>query len=342
MNLTAFPQKNKMISANAIAELLEEHYTILMKEFYEMQSTFLSTRYKVHHNLETTCIIICFIRSCHLSIIRQREKNLDYNLSLNNFIYNLDKVYNSDAVSHKIVSIVSTTGIPKETVRRKLKKLVKQEFVLSNKHKRYYWYLSPVRRNNFIKIMKEDIKAIAKFISNISKNLNLNFTQKMIENEIEKEFSFYFYHFLDCQLTWLKMWQTKIKDIDLVFIAMQVLIPTLQYTEKDINPKNLGLNNLHKIIGHTNSQYKLANNAISATSISEVSGIPRATCIRKLDKLVKLGLLVREVKTKRYYVNQFTSDRTKHILKKDNIIFTIQSFSDFLSIVITALARKKR
>ena len=36
------------------------------------------------------------------------------------------------------------------------------------------------------------------------------------------------------------MWQTKIKDIDLLFISMQALIPTLGYEEKS---KNIPLEN---------------------------------------------------------------------------------------------------
>ena len=79
---------------------------------------------------------------------------------------------------------------------------------------------------------------------------------------------------------------------------------------------------------------------ISASSISEISGIPRATCIRKLQKLENLGMLTREENTKRYFVNQRSSDRTKHITKKENIAFTINCFSDFFAIVLSALARR--
>ena len=57
--------------------------------------------------------------------------------------------------------------------------------------------------------------------------------------------------------------------------------------------------------------------------------------------IVKLGLLIREIKTKRYFVSQHTSDRTKHILKKENVISTVEIFSEFLSIVITALIRNR-
>ena len=53
-------------------------------------------------------------------------------------------------------------------------------------------------------------------------------------------------------------------------------------------------------------------------------------------------MLIQESKTKRYLVNQNTSDRTKHIAKKENIAFTIQAFSEFLSIVINALLRNQK
>ena len=111
---------------------------------------------------------------------------------------------------------------------------------------------------------------------------------------------------------------------------------------KNVKLKSLGIDNLYTVIGRTNPEYKMSDSTISASSIAEISGIPRATCIRKLDKLVKLGFLIREVKTKRYFVNQVTNDRTKHVIKKDYVLFTINSFSDFLSIVINAITRNQK
>ena len=55
-------------------------------------------------------------------------------------------------------------------------------------------------------------------------------------------------------------------------------------------------------------QNKIPNNInikdanISATSISEVTGIPRPTCIRKLDRFVKMKFLEKDKLTKRYYL----------------------------------------
>ena len=107
----------KKISPDDISSLLTEHYSDSMKEFYEMQSGFLSSRYKIHKNIESSNILICFLRNVHLSIIRQREINLDYNISLDNFLNNINNI---DLPSQKIISVVNTIGIPKETVRRKI------------------------------------------------------------------------------------------------------------------------------------------------------------------------------------------------------------------------------
>ena len=75
--------------------------------------------------------------------------------------------------------------------------------------------------------------------------------------------------------------------------------------------------------------------------MSEVTGIPRATAIRKLDKLVSLGFLVRELKSKRYSINQATDSRTKNIMSKDNVNFTIKTFSDYIAIILNSLIHNK-
>ena len=135
------------------------------------------------------------------------------------------------------------------------------------------------------------------------------------------------------------MWQEKVKDIDLIFIAIQALIPTLKTKKNNAGSNNF--DNIYTIIGKFDAKNVSNNNTISATSISEISGIPRATCIRKLDKLVSLGMLVRETKSKRYHVNQNSSERSKHILKKENVYETVCIFSDFLSIVLSSLVKNK-
>lgn len=323
------------ISQENISDVLYKNHNELLPEFYEMQSNFLTLRYNWTKNIEVSNILTFLVMSTHLSILRKRERNLDYEVSLDKFNFNQSNVSEN---GHNIVSIVQSTGIPKESVRRKVKKLVKDENISFDKNtKKYYWVLKEKKRDNYLRFVDTDIKSLSKFITYIASFLKLNLKQEFVEEEIKSNFSFYYYHYYNCQIKWMKMWKEKIKDLDLIFIAIQALIPTLKSKNKKNN--NTDSENIHLLIGDNNINDSSIR-TISASSISEISGIPRATCIRKLQKLENLGMLTREENTKRYFVNQRSSDRTKHITKKENIAFTINCFSDFFAIVLSALARR--
>ena len=332
-------KKVKEIQPKDISELLLNHTADLMSGFYEMQSTFLSGIYKRYKSIETANIILCLAKKMHLEIIRQREKNMNHDISLENFWNNFNNI---NRPTEKIVSISNMTGIPKETTRRKILTLINQNYVLlNNNNKEYYWNLASKQQDDYYNIVKNEIEILAKFASTCAACLELNVDKNSIVKEIKSQFSFYWYHFLNYQLKWLKMWQDKVKDIDLILITLQAIIPTLQYADKNQNIKDLSLDNLYKIIGKTNNQYRFSDTAVSAASISEVSGIPRATCIRKLEWLVKSGMLIREVKTKRYFINQLTSKRTNAILTKENVLFTIENFSEYLVVILNSIQRNR-
>ena len=331
-------QKNYHLSTHDISELLKMHYASLMPAFYESQSLFLCNIYKRHHSIEAANIILCFAREIHLEIIRQREQDLNFNVSLENFWKNFSTI---DKPSTKISSIVKITGIPKETVRRKIKNLLDKGYIAENKkNKGYYWNpLSKEKKYEYYKIIDYDTKNLSKFIHKIINHLQINLDAKVVENEIRSQFSFYWYHYLSCQLNWLKSWQLKLKDNDLLLIALQTTIPTLQYIVK--NKGKIKLDDIFKTIGKINEKDKSQICSVSATSISEITGIPRATCMRKLDKLVNLEFLVREKKTKRYSIHQASDGRAKGILFRENVSFTIKYFSEYVAIIINSLIHNR-
>ena len=332
------PQKKTLnISSYNISELLMLHYANLMPAFYESQSTFMCGLYKRYGSIETANVMLCFARSAHLEIIRQREKDLNFNVSLEKFWNNFNNI---KIPSEKIAYIVKITGIPKETVRRKINNLMELGFLSKNKkNKEYYWTLLPNKKEEYFKVVDYETKNLARFISRISKCLNISFDTKIIENEIKSQFSFYWYHYLSCQIDWLKMWQLKLKDNELLLISLQATIPTLQYIDKNMGKINL--EDVHKIIGHVNRKDEAKNCSVGATSVSDVTGIPRATCIRKLEKLVNLGFLIRRDRNKRYVVNQISDARTKNIMKKENITNTIKTFSEYISIILNSLVHNR-
>ena len=320
-----------------VANLLQKNYTSIMPAFYESQSSFLCDIYKRYKSIETANIILCFARKVHLEIIRQREKDLNFNVSMENFWKNLNYI---NKPSEKITNIVQITGIPKETVRRKIKNLLNLGFLEKEKNsKGFYWAVPSETKNELQLLISNEVKQLAGFITKLLNPLGIKLTSAAVEEEIKFQFSFYWYHYLTCQLAWLKFWQTKLKDNDLLIVALQATIPTLQFINKKTAHK-INLEEIFKILG-SYDQRILSNNlnhiSISPTSVSDVTGIPRATCIRKLDKLVELGFLIRIERSKRYAVNQTTDERTKNILSKDNVNFTIRTFSKYFSIIANSL-----
>ena len=99
---------------------------------------------------------------------------------------------------------------------------------------------------------------------------------------------------------------------------------------------------MYKIIGHVNKKDEENNCSVGATSVSDVTGIPRATCIRKLEKLVSAGFLFREEKTKRYFVNQNIVDRTKNIITKDAVADSLGIFTSFICVILNSLIYNRK
>ena len=320
-----------------VTSLLKKHHFSLMPSFYETQSSFLTEIYKRYGDIQTANIILCFAKNTHLEILRQREKNLNFNVSLERFWQNQSVITKP---SEKITSIVQGTGIPKETVRRKVKNLINTGFLTRNSNKGYSLTLSSKEKDSYFAIANNEIVNLSKFIAKFTKLFGLNLNTLLIQKELKLQFSFYWYHFLSCQLLWLMSWQKKLKDNDLLLVILQTIIPTIKYA--DNNKKNVSLENIFMFVGKVNYEQNLSKISVSATIISHITGIPRATCVRKLNKLVNLGFLLRETKTKKFYINQNLVSRTKNIISSENIKYTIEIYSKFLSIILTSLIHNSK
>jgi Fic family protein len=193
-----------------------------------------------------------------------------------------------------------------------------------------------------MEIIREQINSLSKFIFQQSKLISLNIPLSKIEKEIRNNYSFYWYHYLNTQLQYIKFWQGRLKDLEMLLIGLQTLIQTVKYlktTGKFQSLDSFALNKMPK--GAVSVNIKNAN--ISATSISEVTGIPRANCIRKLEKYIKMKVVEKDPITKRYYLvpNQLSvaqASPSSNILL-DGIKYTISIFSEFSSTLLKSLTK---
>ena len=319
----------KKVERVLVQKSLTDNFLKLMPSFYEMESSFLSDVYKRYGDLEGGNIVIFFARDCHLEILRKREKDLDFDLSLEKFWINHKDIFQP---KKKIILVSKETGLPKETTRRKIISLIKTRHLVKGDKNRLYWEPSSEFKDTYVKIINNEINSLSKFIFEQGKLLYLNLPILKIQKEIKNNYSFYWYHFLNVQLEYIRFWHTKLKDLEMLLIGLQVIIQTLNFLKRKTSDLSNILNNKNL----KNISTREAN--ISATSVSDITGIPRATCIRKLDKFVKMKILQKDHKTKRYYLSL---DQTTFnpMLQPEWMKHKISILSNFSSIVMRGLSR---
>ncbi len=328
----------KKLEKKNIEKILLDNFVDLVPSFYEMESAFLSGIYKRYGGLEEANIVIFFARDLHLEILRKREVDLNFNLSLDEFWNNHKNIIQK---KKKIITIAKSTGLPRETTRRKILSLIKRKHIKKTEKNTVFWEPESKSKDSYIKIIEEEIKSLTRFIFQQLKFFSLNIPVTKIEKEIKNNYSFYWYHYLNAQLEYIKLWQLRFRDLEMLLIGLQTLIQSIRDLKNSSKLQNLDSFLLNKTTKSTSS-FDIKNTGISATSISEVTGIPRANCIRKLEKYIKMKIIEKDPVTKRYNLtplqiknspsNNLILDGTKH---------TIDIFAEFSSIVIKSLNKSR-
>ncbi len=324
--------KEKKFEKLNIEKVLKDNFVNLMPTFYEMQSSFLSGVYKRYGDLEGGHIVIFFARDLHLEILRKRENDLGFNLSLENFWHNHK---NTHQQKKKIIYISEQTGLPKETTRRKLISLVKKKHIKRVEKNKMFWEPSSEFKESYMKIIDEEITSLSKFIYEQGKFLNLNLSYVKISKEIKNNYCFFWYHYLTFQLEYIKFWQERLKDLEMLLIGLQIQIQTVNFLKK--KSIQTSFNPLSQQKPPKNLDIKEAN--ISATSISEVTGIPRPTCIRKLERFVKMKFLEKDKVSKRYSMTYGQAEINPLTPSTEGMRKTIHIFSNFSSVVLKGLCK---
>ena len=329
----------KELEKKYIEKISADNFVDLMPAFYEMESTFLSGIYKRYGDLEGGNIVIFFAKDLHLEILRKREIDLNFNLSLDEFWNNHKNIIQK---KKKIITIAKSTGLPRETARRKILSLIKTKHIKKTEKNTIFWEPDSKSKDSYMEIIREQINSLSKFVFQQSRLISLNIPLSKIEKEIKNNYSFYWYHYLNTQLQYIKFWQEEFKDLEMLLIGLQTLIQTVKHLKSIGNFQSLDSIVINKMSKGVVSAY-IKNASINATSISEVTGIPRANCIRKLEKYVKMKMIEKNSSTKRYYLVpsrlSVVRPSASSNLLLDGVRHTISIFSEFSSILLKSLAK---
>ena len=270
------------------------------------------------------------MQKTHQTILRKKDYNIDFDLSFNNFWKNHKELKIQPTT---ILAISKDTFLPKETVRRKILKLVKNK-ILIRTSKIIGWFPGEEYKKDYNQFIEKEILQVVKITHFICKKFNYSISNKELEVEIKKRFSFYWFHYLDLELKWMKLWKLQVKDLEIVMIFMQIATLLSSRVDQGVSHNKLFSN--PDIIKEP--QKKQLNVSISATSLSDITNIPRATCIRKLNQMASRKMITQDKKTKRYYI--IPEVFTKSLVSKELTVEVTNLFSKFYFIIIKALTSK--
>ena len=146
-----------------------------------------------------------------------------------------------------------------------------------------------------------------------------------ISDSIKKNFSFVWYQFYKFLFTFTNRCRKEVMDLETFCIGVIVLLNAAEnknFRIKEFNRKNYQIS----IQGSD-------ENGVNAMSISDVTGIPRITVIRKLKKMIKRNLL--QINEKKLITVNMTGDEFVKIqvLQDENMV----SLSNFVNRVFNQI-----
>jgi len=232
-----------------------------------------------------------------LIVIYLTKKTLDfYSRNFTKFSY--DDFYLRDTIEiekFSVSEVAKQIDIPKESARRKIIELEKKGIILRNKKKII------IDRSAFSSIKPiKSILRMSRFLSSLSNMLVKNkiLQKKLTSNELEKiikdNFTYVWKIYYEIQIPMMLSYKKIFGDIKSFAIYGTCVVNQHYLSSKKLNKnKQNRLEFIRTLYSDVNMQ------GLNAMSISDITGIPRATVVRKLKKLLKLNIL--KINNKKYY-----------------------------------------
>ena len=308
--MNALPSISSQIDEDKIFKIINKNFSKIAPFYYQLITSWLIRSYNVFQDIDKFVILIYFI-----------NKDLIF-FRKNGLVINYDTFYNDKSIEIPKINISDISNdlkIPKESVRRKLQELEKKGIIKKTGKKIF------VDRSAFTTAKAEQtLKELSILISKFNEILveekitNIIFNTDEISESIKTNFSFCWYQFYKFLFIFTTRWRNNVTDLETLAIGFVVLLNTIDnksFKVKDLNRKKY---------------FKLSQGSddvgVNAMSLSDITGIPRPTVVRKLKYLIKNNFL---------HINEkklITLNITGATLKKTNELqdLNMKNLSNFL------------
>ena len=281
------PEISKQIRSEDIREVIEKNFVSIIPVWAPLQLAWINNVYRTFRDYEKFMIIMHLL----LQTFESYSKNF--------VMLNYDEYFDQNEVEIKSINVMEISkslNIPKETARRKINEL-EEMGVIKRINKKII-----IDRNTWPNIKPEEtIKRMTKFLSTLSKIcVNEGLIQEQISSEslaktCKEYFSFIWQLYYEMQMPMLLGFKKVFGDLESFHISGICLINHALNSKRNDNSEMSKEFYIEK--------YFFADQkddvGINTMSISDITGIPRATVIRKLNRLLKKNFL--RIDSKKHY-----------------------------------------
>jgi predicted transcriptional regulator len=278
------PQVSKQIRSKDIRSLIEKNFVSIMPVWGPLQLAWVNNVYRTFQDYEKFMIIMHLLMQTFQSYSKNLVK-LDF-----------DQYFDQNEVEIKSINVMEISkslNIAKETARRKINEL-EEMGAIKRINKKII-----IDRNTWPNIKpQETIKRMTRFLSTLSKIcVNEGLIQEPLSSEslikICKEyFSFIWQLYYEMQMPMLLAFKKVFGDLESFHVCGIVISNHALNSKRNNNSEMSKEFYLEKYFFADQKDHA----GINAMSISDITGIPRATVIRKLNKLIKENFLKIDIK----------------------------------------------
>tara|TARA_Y100001935_G_scaffold110892_1_gene92041 strand:+ start:801 stop:1763 length:963 start_codon:yes stop_codon:yes gene_type:complete len=271
------PSISSEINKVEVDKFIFNNFNSISPYFYKLISEWMSDAYKIFKDLDKFLILIYLINT-DFEFFRRNNLNITYESFYKNKTLEINKI--------NLIQISKDLNIPKESVRRKISELEKKG-IIKKKGKKIFLDRSAYKSQEPVNTLKNVSVLLSKF-SEISKKNNIikkSLDRTEVSKLIKNNFSFCWYQFFKFIFSYCYRWRKYFGDLEIMLIGITIAF-------NSVTTASIKLKGIESYIDKWREEI-LQNNirGINAMSISEITGIPRPTVIRKINSLIKLNMV---------------------------------------------------
>ena len=273
--MNSIPRISAQLNENKIFKIINKNFSKLAPTYYKMLSNWFIRAYGVYGDIDKYIILIYLVNKDFI-FFRKNGLIVEFETFFKDKTLEIEKINISD--------ISKDLQIPKESVRRKVEELEKKGVIKKIKKKIFISMnaFSPDRVNQGIKEVSILLHEFNKLLKK-ENEINKTFEVEEIITSIKKNYSFCWYQFYKFLFVFTNRWRKSVGDLETFCVGMVVMLNFVEresFRVKDLNIKQF-----------QNSFPNIKDRGVNAMSISEITGIPRPTVVRKLKNLVDNNFL---------------------------------------------------